>query len=418
MQQEKPHPVAWAAARDRGDTRISMRFDHAFLPSNGLWYTPFCKWGGSFANLHALKFAARITRQALDRRQIDPAQFGEVVVGWTIPSPDCFYAGPWVAGMIGAERATGAIVSQACATSAAALAHAAAKIESRDEAPILVVLADKTSNGPHLVYPNPLGPGGKPDAEDWVWDSFSRDPWARNSMLETAENVAREGGFTRAQQDAITLIRHQQYVEAQAAERYARVMVSPVDVDPSGRKVIATVRADEGVFPTSAEGLAKLPPVMKDGTVTFGSQTHPADGNAGLIVATRERAKAWSSDGDPIQVISYAQARVEKGFMAKAVVPAARKALAEAGSAVGDVAVIKTHNPFAVNDLYFARELEIAHESFNPGGSSLIYGHPQAPTGARLIAEGVEEARLRGGGYVLFAGCAAGDTAAAVVLKV
>jgi len=394
-----------------------MRFEHAFLPANGTWHTPFCKWGGSFANLHALKFAAAITKQALADRQIDAASLGEVVVGWTIPSPDCFYAGPWVAGMIGAERATGAIVSQACATSAAALAHAAAKIESGDQAPIVVVLADKTSNGPHLVYPNPLGPGGKPDAEDWVWDSFSRDPWARNSMLETAENVAREAGFTRAQQDALTLVRHQQYVEAQTEGRYARVMVSPVEVNPSGRKVVATIRTDEGVFPTSAEGLAKLPPVMKDGSVTFGSQTHPADGNAGLIVATRDRAKAIGG-GDPVRILSYAQARVEKGFMAKAVVPAARKALAEAGIGIGDVEVIKTHNPFAVNDLYFARELEIAVESINPGGCSLIYGHPQAPTGARLIAEGIEEVRLRGGGYLLFAGCAAGDTAAAIVLEV
>ena len=281
----------------------------------------------------------------------------------------------------------------------------------------MVVLADKTSNGPHLVYPNPLGPGGKPDAEDWVWDSFSRDPWARNSMLETAENVAREAGFTRAQQDALTLVRHQQYVEAQTEGRYARVMVSPVEVNPSGRKVVATIRTDEGVFPTSAEGLAKLPPVMKDGSVTFGSQTHPADGNAGLIVATRDRAKAIGG-GDPVRILSYAQARVEKGFMAKAVVPAARKALAEAGIGIGDVEVIKTHNPFAVNDLYFARELEIAVESINPGGCSLIYGHPQAPTGARLIAEGIEEVRLRGGGYLLFAGCAAGDTAAAIVLEV
>lgn len=391
-----------------------MRFQHAFLPANGTWTTPFCKWGGSFANLHPLELAANVTKQALSQRSIDPASLGEVVVGWTIPSRNCFYAGPWVAGMIGAERATGAIVSQACATSAAALAHAAAKLEAGDTAPILVVLTDKTSNGPHLVYPNPLGPGGKPDAEDWVWDSFSRDPWARNSMLETAENVAREAGFTREQQDALTLIRHQQYAEAQADRRYAGV-VMPVEVNPSGRKVIATITSDEGVFPTSAEGLAKLQPVMKGGTVTFGSQTHPADGNAGFVLMTREQAGA-----DAVRVVSYAQARVEKGFMAKAVVPAARKALAEAGIGIGDVAVIKTHNPFAVNDLYFARELELAPEAerFNPGGSSLIFGHPQAPTGARLIAEGIAEVRRRGGGYLLFAGCAAGDTAAALVLAV
>jgi acetyl-CoA acetyltransferase family protein len=396
-----------------------MRFEQAFLPAGGYWSTPFSKWGGSFATLHPLKFAAEIARRALAERQVDPKQLAEVVVGWTIPSPNCFYASPWIAGMIGAEAATGAIVSQACATSAAALAHAAGKIESGDNEATLVLLADKTSNGPHLVYPNPLAPGGKPDAEDWVWDSFSRDPWAKNSMLETAENVAREAGITREQQDALTLHRHAQYQRAKDEGFYTRYMVTPVELNPSGRKVVGTVEYDEGVFPTSAEGLAKLRPAMGEGgTVTFGSQTHPADGNAGLLVCSRERAAAWSRDGDPIQLLSYAQARVEKGYMAKAVVPAAKRALAEAGLGIGDIAVIKTHNPFAVNDLYFARQMEIEAELFNNFGSSLIFGHPQGPTGARLIAEGIEEARMLGGGYVLFAGCAAGDSAAAVVLKV
>jgi acetyl-CoA acetyltransferase family protein len=403
-------------SRRVGDTPGEMRFEKAYLPAGGYWSTPFSKWGGSFATLHPLKFAAEVTRKALGAREIDAKELEELVLGWTIPSKNCFYGGPWVAGMIGAEGITGAIVSQACATSAAALAHAAGKVEAGDNEASIVVLADKTSNGPHLVYPNPRGPGGKPDAEDWVWDSFSRDPWAKGSMLETAENVAREAGITREQQDALTLRRFEQYQQADEAFR-SRYMVA-AEVNPSGRKVVATVEADEGVFPTTAEGLAKLRPGMPEGTVTFGSQTHPADGNAGLLVCSRERAAAWSREGDPIRLHSYAQARVEKGYMAKAVVPAARKALAAAGLGIGDMKVIKTHNPFAVNDLYFAREMELDAERFNNYGSSLIFGHPQGPTGARLIAEGIEEARMLGGGHVLFVGCAAGDTAAAVVLEV
>ena len=395
-----------------------MRFEQAFLPAGGYWSTPFSKWGGSFSTLHPLKFAAQVARTALAAREVEAKELAELVIGWTIPSRNCFYASPWVAGMIGAESVTGAIVSQACATSAAALAHAAGKIEAKDNEASLVLLADKTSNGPHLVYPNPMGPGGKPDAEDWVWDSFSRDPWAKGSMLETAENVAREAGVTREQQDELTLLRYQQYAKNQAEKFYERYMVTPVELNPSGRKVIGSVEYDEGVFPTTAEGLAKLRPAMKEGTVTFGSQTHPADGNAGLLVCSKDRAKAWSRGGEPIRVHSYAQARVKKGYMAKAVVPAAKKALAEAGIGIGDVKVIKTHNPFAVNDLYFAKQMEIELDSFNNYGSSLIFGHPQGPTGARLIAEGIEEARMLGGGYVLFAGCAAGDTAAAVVLEV
>ena len=154
--------------------------------------------------------------------------------------------------------------------------------------------------------------------------------------------------------------------------------------------------------------------------------TTPGGGNGGspfaknqakpLPPALAKRAKALASD-EPVQGVSYGAARVEKGYMAKAVVPAAQRALDAAGIGIKDCNVIKTHNPFAVNDIYFARELGIEAESFNNNGCSLIYGHPQGPTGARLMAEGIAEARLNGGGYILFAGCAAGDTAAAIVLK-
>jgi acetyl-CoA acetyltransferase len=104
--------------------------------------------------------------------------------------------------------------------------------------------------------------------------------------------------------------------------------------------------------------------------------------------------------------------------MATAVVPAARQALSRAGISIEDVKVIKTHNPFASNDIYFCREMGVKPEAMNNYGSSLIYGHTQGPTSHRLIIELIEELVLVGGGQGLFVGCAAGDTAAGVVLKV
>ncbi len=394
-----------------------MRFENTYLPAGGYWSSPFSKWQGTFSTLHPVKFAADVTSKALAARSVDPADLDSLVLGWTIPGKRIFYGAPWMAGLIGAPDITGAMISQACATSAACLAHAGGQVEAGGAEATAVVTFDKCSNGAHIYYPNPSGPGGKGDAEDWVWDNFSFDPWAKGSMIQTAENVAAEAGITREEQDALAQHRYQQYVDGVEAGFQDRYMVKPYEVNPSGRKVIATVDGDEGVFPTTAEGLAKLRPMMPEGTITFGSQTHPADGSAGMLVGTKERMKAWSGGDEPVQLLSYGVARVEKGFMAKAVVPAAQKALASAGVDVKDC-VIKTHNPFAVNDIYMAREMGIEAESFNNNGSSLIFGHPQGPTGARLIAEGIEEARMNGGGHVLFAGCAAGDTAAAVVLKV
>jgi len=403
-----------------------MFFQKTYIPYGGYWTTPFCRWQGSFAHLNAVPFAADIAVRALEQRDVSPQVFDGLYFGITVPQMHSFYGGPWMAGLIGAETLTGPMIGQACATGARVMALAGFELEvsagAREERVILTITADRCSNGPHIYYPNPMGPGGTGDAEDWVWDNFGHDPFARNAMIETAENVAKEAGITREEQDEITLLRRRQYDDALEDDSafLRRFMVIPLEVkDARGRKVLATLDGDEGVFPTTAEGLAKLRPVVQEGTVTYGTQTHPADGNCGIIVATRERA--WELSRDPnveIQLLSYGEARAKKGYMAMAVVPAARQALSRADIFIQDVKVIKTHNPFAVNDIYFCREMGVKPETMNNYGSSLIYGHPQGPTGHRLIIEMIEELVLVGGGYGLFVGCAAGDTAAGVVLKV
>jgi acetyl-CoA acetyltransferase len=400
-----------------------MALQDAYIPYGGYWSTPFVKWQGNFANLHPVKFAAQITKQTLEKRDITVQNFTGLFFGTTVPSKGVFYGAPWLAGLIGMEDVTGPTFSQACATSARVIGSAAQDIESRpEENPnILCVTADRTSNGPHILYPNPLAPGARGDSEDWVWDNFNCDPFAQVSMIETAENVARESGISTEEQHQAVLIRHAQYQQAldNDAAFQKSYMVTPIEINPSGRKVVAQVESDEGVFPTTPDGLARLRPVIKGGTVTFGGQTYPADGNAGMILSTRERAREVSQKPDiEIQLLSFAEGRAEKGHMPKANVPAVRRALRQAGIKLEEIKAIKTHNPFAVNDCYLSRELNIPLEGMNNFGSSLIWGHPQGPTGMRLIIELIEELVLMGGGYGLFTGCAAGDTAAAVVLQV
>ncbi len=399
-----------------------MKFDHVLIPYGAYWSTPFVRWQGSFAHLHPIEFAAEVARRALAERGIDPAVFDGLYLGMTVPAKHAFFGPPWLAGLIGAGQVTGPLVNQACATSARVVAMAAADIERGDADVVLGITCDRTSNGPHIYYPNPLGPGGKGESEDWVWDNFNCDPYARNSMVETAENVAREAEISKEEQDEVTLLRYQQYQMALAdgGAFQRRYMVTPIEVkDPTGRKTLATVSGDEGVYPTTAEGLARLRPVLAGGTVTYGTQTHPADGNCGLILARADRAKDLARDpAVRVQLVSFAQARVRKGYMPEATVVAAKKALDAAGLRVGDLRALKTHNPFAVNDIYFARQMGLPLEAFNNYGSSLVYGHPQAPTGLRLTMELIEELVLAGGGYGLFSGCAAGDSGAALVVRV
>ena len=399
-----------------------MALEKAFVPFGCYWSTPFCRWQGSFANLHSLKFAAECAQRALGERKVPVEALETIVLGWTVPQKSAFYGAPWVAGMIGAPGITGPMIGQACATSAKCVQTAAYEVEAGASRVTLVVTADRCSNGPHLYHPNPLGPGGTGEKEDWVLDNFGNDPFAKNAMIDTAENCAREHKVSKGEQDEMTLLRERQYRDATANDQafQKRYMLLPVEVkDPSGRKVLGTVKGDEGARTSTAEGLAGLKPVKPDGTVSFGSQTFPADGNAGMLVTTREKAAELSRDKSvTVQILSYGQGRVRKGFMAEAIIPAAKQALERAGLGIKDCKAIKTHNPFAVNDVLFCREFDVKPDQMNNFGSSLVYGHPQGPTGLRLIMETIEELVLKGGGYGLFDGCAAGDTGAAIVLKV
>ena len=397
-----------------------MQFQHVYIPYGVYWSTPFCRWQGSFAALHPLEFAAQIGQRALAERDILPDRVDALFLGTSVPSVGSFYGAPWVAAMMGLPGLTGPTIAQACATSARLLAMAAAQLESQKSGAVLNVTADRTSNGPHLIYPNPEAPGGKPTSDDWVWNNFNCDPQTQESMLQTAESVASEEGISRAEQDAVSLTRYAQYEGALADDSafLRRFLVQPIDVPLPGKRQ-ARVESDEGVYPTNSEKLSRLRPVQPGGSVTFGGQTYPADGNAGILIADQARARELSRRPElEIQLLGYGESRVEAARMPKAPVSAAQKVLANAGLKVTDLAAIKTHNPFAVNDVYFSRKMGLSVESFNNFGSSLIWGHPQSPTGMRLIMELIEEIEMRGGGYGLFSGCAAGDSAAAVLLRV
>lgn len=393
----------------------------ACIPYGIYWSTPFAKWQGSLANMNALPLAAQVGKQALAARGFDLARLDLSILGITNPQKSSFYGLPWVTGMMGIDRVAGPTVQQACATSVRALQMAAQEVVCGTASCALLVMADRQSNGPVVYYPDSSGTGGYGITEHWVPDNMGHDPYAGNPMLETGENVARRYGISTAEQHDLKLRRYQQYQDALAHDRafQKRYMVDAPLFDSKFRKQSGVLASDEGIFPTTAEGLARLKPVRPDGTVTYGGQTHPADGNAGAIVTSPELAREMSTDkGIEVEILSFGMARVEAGYMPMAPSPAAAKALAQAGLDMAQVDAVKTHNPFAVNDIALARDTGFAWEKMNNYGSSIIWGHPQAPTGLRAIVELIEELVLRGGGVGLFTGCAAGDSGYATVLRV
>jgi acetyl-CoA acetyltransferase family protein len=395
-------------------------FTKAYIPYGGYYSTPFCRWQGKMANENAILLGANTAKRWFAERNLDPTMLDYIYYGITVAQHHMFHSHNWAAAMLVDERKNlpALMINQACTTSTTCIELAAVHIEVGMYETAFALMSDRCSNGPHVTWAQPLNPGGELESENWMMDNFT-DPGHGQMQVQTAENVANEDGMTREESDAVALRRYEQYLDALANDRaFQKRYMFPAEVRVS-RKETIIVEEDEGIIPSTAEGLAKLKPVNPNGIMTPGTQTHPADGNCGFIVTTRDKARELSADQNiEIQIVSYGFARAKKAFMGQAPVPAAEMALRDAGLTIKDIKAVKTHNPFTTNDMYMAKKMGFDVMWMNNYGSSLIYGHPQSPTAGRLIAELIEEVVLLGGGYGLWAGCAAGDSAAALVVKV
>ncbi len=392
-------------------------FEKAFIPYRGYYSTPFCKWQRSLQHENSVILGGQTSKRWFEEKGFDKNMLNFLYLGITVGQKSIFFGGSLAAHEMGI-RIPGQTVMHACATATTSVFNASLAVENGQWDTTYCLLVDRCSNGPHTVWPNPKGPGGEVISENWNMDNMAADPATGKGMLYTAEKVAEENGFTREEADELSLIRYQQYVDALNNDReFQKRYMFPIKLE--SRKGSKIIEEDEGVIESTEDGLAKLNPFINGGIHTFGSQTHPADGNAGIIVTNRENSLRLSEDRSiPIQVISYGCTRTKKARMPMAAAEAAKIAVEKAELSVDEIVTIKNHNPFITNDLYLAKDLGINKEDFNNYGSSMIYGHPQAPTLARLLIEAIEETVVKGGGYALVTGCAAGDTGASLVVKV
>lgn len=398
------------------------KFDRLEIPYGAYWSSPFAKWQGKLQHLHSMKLAAHVAKAEMAKRSLAPEMFDFGVLGMTITQFQSFYGAPWPLYEIGLKHVAGPAINQVCATGARVLLTAAAEIQLGLADCALALACDRTSNGPHIYYPAPGGPGGTGSSEDQVIYNFSNDPVGKHAMVVTAENVAAKFGISTQEQHDLVVQRYAQYENALANDRafQKRYMTLPFSVPkPNFKGEAAIMEGDEGITSSTIEGLAKLAPVVPNGSVTFGGQTHPADGNCAMVLATTDKALEISTNRDiRVRVLSFGQGRADLGYMPEAPILASRCALAAADVEISAIKAVKSHNPFAVNDIAFSRATGFPLDRMNNYGSSLIWGHPQGPTGMRCIIELIEELVILGGGVGLFQGCAAGDTSVAAVIEV
>ncbi len=240
-------------------------------------------------------------------------------------------------------------------------------------------------------------------------------------MLETAENLRREYGIAREEQDEIALRSHRLAIDAHSDGRFAQEIV-PVEIEDrrSGRRI---VDRDEHPRPdTTRESLAALKPIMRradsEATVTAGNSSGQNDGAAICIVTHRERADELGLKPFA-RLVSWTAAGVPPKTMGIGPVPATRRALERAGLKLSDMDLIELNEAFAVQVLAVLREWSLNGdlERLNVNGSGISLGHPVGATGARILTTLLRELDRRGGRYGLETMCIGGGQGLAAVFE-
>ncbi len=290
-----------------------------------------------------------------------------------------------------------------------------AEVESGAHDVVGVLTFDRTSDSPVGVFPERRAHERTQAIAD-VWDNFGFDPATGNAMITAAGITARKYRVDRQETDELAYHRHQQYFEAKESGFLDRVLV-PLDVLNVQGRPLGRIDDDLGVRELTLGGLRAMREL--DTCVTSGTQTHASDGMSCLLVTDKEKARELSPRPEiDIQFVGKTEVRTHPSLMPEAPAFAVQALLPRLGLTMDDMAVVKNHNPFAVNDVIFAKVLDYDWRKMNKTGSSLVWGHPQGPTLTRILIEALEEAVDLGGGHVLIFGCAAGDVGIASVFKV
>ena len=384
---------------------------------------PYGTWGSSYfpawqtsalAEVNIGQFAGEAMNRVLGLRRVRKDALDYLVIGSTIPWHWKFWNAPLVASCLG-HRVPGYHVEQACATGLQAALLGAAEVDGGSHEVVGVLTFDRTSDSPVGVFPERRA-YRRTEAISDVWDNFGFDPATGRAMIATAGMAARKYGIERSQADDITVCRYDQYFRAKESGFLERVLV-PLEVLSVQGRVLGRVDDDVGVRQVTAAGLRAMREL--DTAVTAGTQTHASDGMACLLVCSPDRVQELSPRPEiDIRFVAKAEVRTSPSLMPEAPALAVRRLLHRTGLSLDDLAVIKNHNPFAVNDAIFASMFGHDWRRMNTTGCSLVWGHPQGPTLTRSLIEGLEEAVDLGGGHVLVFGCAAGDVGIAAVLRV
>jgi len=372
--------------------------------------TPFGKLGGGLAGYRATELGGIAIRAALDRAGIENNEVEYVLMGQVLQAG----AGqaPARQAAIGAglpKEIPADTINKVCASSIRAVEIADALIRAGDHEVVVTGGMESMSNAPYLLpkgrFGYRLGHGELIDS--MVFDGLT-STFDQLHMVQQNQQVSRELGISREEQDAWAYRSHQRAAAAQDAGRYDDEIVA-----------VGDVTADEGIRrDTSLGSLAKLQPVFDpEGTTTAGNAPGVNDGASCVVVTSEEFAKRRGLEV-LATILSQGYVADDFAYLARTPARAGHIALEKAGKSIEDVERVEINEAFSSVALNSTRLLGADEEIVNVNGGAVALGHPIGASGGRIVGTMVHELRRNGGGLGLAAICSGGGQGDALLIEV
>lgn len=385
----------------------------------GATRTPIGSFRGSLSPLSAVELGAVAVRRLLEESSLSAGDTDELIFGQVLTAGCGQNPARQTAIAAGLPVSTPATtVNLVCGAGLKAVQLAAQAIRCGDAEVVIAGGQESMSNAPYLLDGARsglrFGHTGLQDSMivDGLWDAFND-----YHMGITAENVARQHGISREQQDAFAAGSQQKAASAIESARF-EAEITPVTVK-QGKKPPLVIRHDEQPRPgTTAEQLAQLRPAFRqeDGTVTAGNASTLNDGAAAVLLMSEEKARA---SGLPMlaRIVSYAVTGVDPSVMGIGPVSACQTALARAGWTLDEVDLIEANEAFAAQALAVGNLLGWDARKVNVNGGAIALGHPIGASDCRILVTLLHEMQRRDAKKGLVTLCIGGGQGIALTVE-